>query len=276
MRNVTCTVEDCETPPSVRGWCNAHYLRWRRHGDPQSGGIRPQPAPADGLCTVPDCKRNYLARGYCQFHYGRWRKHGNPLKGGPKPTAPVVRGSMCTVDGCGKESHRTTYCYAHYMKNYRYGTPTPKHQPWREDIRGARYGTLVVQDWAGDAQWACQCDCGEAVTRAAGSLNREGDANTCGVPNKHLDPFVGYSGAHERVRSARGAASDHSCITCGKQALHWSYRHDDPDEMFDEMLANRPMAYSVNPDHYDPRCVPCHKKFDLDRINGTHWVNAAA
>jgi hypothetical protein len=34
----TCAVEDCaEILLRGRGWCNAHYLRWRRHGDPLGG-----------------------------------------------------------------------------------------------------------------------------------------------------------------------------------------------------------------------------------------------
>lgn len=260
-----CTVENCGTPAAARGWCNAHYARWRRHGDPKAGGVRQQPAPTDGLCTVENCDRKASARGYCHLHYGRWRKHGDPLKGGPIPAPPVVPGSMCAVDGCAKEAHRTTYCYSHYMKNWRYGTPTPEHPPWRKDIRGARYGTLVVQEWAGGGRWTCRCDCGEEVTRAAGSLNREGRSNTCGIPGKHLQPFVTYSGAHERVRHARGSASEHLCISCNERAHHWSYRHDDPNELLDETLTSKPVAYSVDPSHYDPRCVPCHKRFDLDR-----------
>lgn len=29
-----CSVELCETPVYARGWCNRHWQRWRRHGDP--------------------------------------------------------------------------------------------------------------------------------------------------------------------------------------------------------------------------------------------------
>lgn len=31
----TCSVPDCELPVSARGWCCAHYTRWRTNGDPQ-------------------------------------------------------------------------------------------------------------------------------------------------------------------------------------------------------------------------------------------------
>ena len=32
-----CAVDGCDKPSYVRGWCNAHYRRWRTHGDPLGG-----------------------------------------------------------------------------------------------------------------------------------------------------------------------------------------------------------------------------------------------
>lgn len=29
-----CSVVGCGSPSKIRGWCNIHYERWRRHGDP--------------------------------------------------------------------------------------------------------------------------------------------------------------------------------------------------------------------------------------------------
>lgn len=34
MADAECAVEGCGRHPDVRGWCNRHYLRWRRPGDP--------------------------------------------------------------------------------------------------------------------------------------------------------------------------------------------------------------------------------------------------
>jgi len=31
---VQCTIPNCSNPACVRGWCNKHYLRWRRWGNP--------------------------------------------------------------------------------------------------------------------------------------------------------------------------------------------------------------------------------------------------
>lgn len=32
--NMICSIEGCEKPSSKRGYCNAHYIRFRRHGNP--------------------------------------------------------------------------------------------------------------------------------------------------------------------------------------------------------------------------------------------------
>lgn len=34
-----CTIEGCGKSHFGHGWCNAHYWRWRRHGDPLGGGF---------------------------------------------------------------------------------------------------------------------------------------------------------------------------------------------------------------------------------------------
>lgn len=34
-----CSIDGCCNPAYLRTFCNAHYLRWRRHGDPTGGAI---------------------------------------------------------------------------------------------------------------------------------------------------------------------------------------------------------------------------------------------
>lgn len=31
---MACSIEGCGKPATRRGWCNTHYKRWNRHGDP--------------------------------------------------------------------------------------------------------------------------------------------------------------------------------------------------------------------------------------------------
>jgi hypothetical protein len=39
MANRTCSIGTCDEPRAKgrKGWCTAHYKRWRRHGDPEAG-----------------------------------------------------------------------------------------------------------------------------------------------------------------------------------------------------------------------------------------------
>lgn len=175
--------------------------------------------------------------------------------------------ATCSLPDCPKPMKRAGFCYGHYMKNWRYGTPAPDFGPGWEDIRGQRFGTLVVVERV-DHRWRCDCDCGRTRLVSAGDLNRHGDASTCGDRRTHrrLD-MAGYTAAHQRCRSDRGRVQGHPCVDCGKQAQHWSYNHDDPDELLAYDLSAHPVAYSLKSEHYSPRCVSCHKRFDLGRAD---------
>ena len=34
--NKICTIDSCDKPAKARGWCDMHYSRWKRHGDPEA------------------------------------------------------------------------------------------------------------------------------------------------------------------------------------------------------------------------------------------------
>jgi hypothetical protein len=177
---------------------------------------------------------------------------------------------LCDVDGCGKEARSRTaaLCKMHYHRVYRYGALNPVHAPKFTDLTGRKIGTLTMVKRVGQS-WECLCDCGQARSASIGELNRTGEKNTCGVKANHLAEVVGYTGAHDRVRRLRGSASAHPCVDCHNTAYHWSYNHSDPDEIVDPTLGASGVAYSLSTGAYVPRCVPCHKRFDLAHINGT-------
>lgn len=182
----------------------------------------------------------------------------------------MTNDTTCKLDECAKPVKRAGYCYSHYMKNWRYGTPTPVFEKRWVDIQGQRFGSLIVIERVGD-KWRCACDCGRDRLASAGELNREGQSNTCGDRYTHRRRNdSGYGAAHERVKRDRGPIRSQQCIDCEAPARHWSYNHDDPNELFDTELSTNPIAYSLDPKHYSPRCVPCHKRFDLDRIDSAN------
>lgn len=73
---------------------------------------------------------------------------------------------------------------------------------------------------------------------------------------------ISYNGMHDRVVASRGSAADYPCVDCDSPAYHWSYDRCDADEL----VSPHGIPYSADVSHYVPRCVPCHKAFDLAAI----------
>lgn len=76
-----------------------------------------------------------------------------------------------------------------------------------------------------------------------------------------------YAAVHQRIKNTCGSASKYKCVDCGNIARQWSYDRNDPNERLDFIYSKNPIPYSVDLKKYSPRCVSCHKKFDLGAIN---------
>lgn len=92
----TCSIDGCEDIVSCRGWCEKHYNRWRRHGNPNTTlvihGRRTKPIPertafhgAKARCTNPKepCYPRYGGRGI-EFRFDSFEEFF--VEVGPKPT----------------------------------------------------------------------------------------------------------------------------------------------------------------------------------------------
>lgn len=75
MSRRTCVIAECDLPHYGHGWCQGHYERWRRHGDPDLG--RPLQRAQSGLCVVDGCDRPMRSRDLCDAHYRRLLKYGD-------------------------------------------------------------------------------------------------------------------------------------------------------------------------------------------------------
>ena len=168
---------------------------------------------------------------------------------------------QCTVPGCTRSRYqRRRMCAPHAMRVRRYGDPLAGPGVRSADLTGRRFGRLVVIDRADARRWRCVCDCGETTTVRAWCLTG-GSTGSCGQHRRRDD--VGYSGVHRRLAVDFGPASAHRCADCGGDAAQWSYSREDADERMSE-----DGPYSLNPEHYAPRCVPCHKAMDLAALRG--------
>lgn len=147
------------------------------------------------------------------------------------------------------------------------------------DLTGMTFGRLTVlrsDDSSASAsrRWLCHCECGNVKSISTHGLQK-GTAS-CGclwreaitTPGRGAIDSVGYRAAHNRVRTAKGRAASYPCIDCGGTAREWSYNKTDPNELTESRTSSWgefQARYSLSPDFYEPRCKPCHTRFDLAR-----------
>ena len=72
----SCSVENCTRPVRSVGYCQPHYTRLRRYGDPEAGGYFRLPRPP--VCLLEGCEAPASTRGWCGRHYQRWQTYGDP------------------------------------------------------------------------------------------------------------------------------------------------------------------------------------------------------
>lgn len=53
----------------------------------------------------------------------------------------------------------------------------------------------------------------------------------------------------------------HACVDCGSPATDWSLRADAKIQI-EQHGPKRGLAFSSDPLDYDPRCHPCHARYD--------------
>lgn len=256
----TCTIDGCEKPLKSRGWCSMHHRRWWLTGDPGPAGTLRAPGEITP-CSVEGCERLKRSSGaeHCEMHYARQRRTGDV---GPAATKYPDELGTCTAPACDnpKRSRGVDYCGLHYERLRRTGTfdapkpfvPTP----------------CSVEDCKRKSDELGMCKL--HATR----VRRHGDPHVFIVPAERNMPrrershaWTGdqatYAAVHQRLRKWQGSARGYPCVDCDQPARQWSYDHADPDGRIDEGLG---LPYSTDLDHYDPRCVPCHKKHDLALI----------
>lgn len=110
----TCQVEGCQRGAITRGYCQMHYRRVLKTGDPgQSGPLRVR-----GTCIASGCDKPVDAKDLCHGHFQRLDRHGvadlSPLRKGK---------SVCKVETCDRVAERRGYCRAHYKRILKYGDP---------------------------------------------------------------------------------------------------------------------------------------------------------
>ncbi len=110
MAQRTCSVEGCGGKHKALGWCNAHYLKWRKENLPRAA------------CSFPDCGSPVDSHGYCAGHAQQLRKNRELV-----PLRPA-RPDTCTVPGCTDPHQGLGYCNRHLIRFHVHGDPLKVRQ----------------------------------------------------------------------------------------------------------------------------------------------------
>ena len=120
IKKSLCSVPDCGRPVFGHGFCNMHYKRWRKTGDP--GEATPLLRPDRG-CSVDGCPEPHAALGFCATHWRRFKDSGKA------PTTPIRRFGaekpQCSLWFCDEPSSVKGYCSRHYGRLRSWGTNIP-------------------------------------------------------------------------------------------------------------------------------------------------------
>lgn len=168
---------------------------------------------------------------------------------------------MCKIEGCTKPKRTRGMCNAHYERWRKHGSAgTSMVKPWgtkRCSVpncprrhRSNGYCKLHHERWRKHGN-------PNIVLPALGSP-RPGRLNPSWIGD-----LAGYHAAHVRVKAQRGRARQHNCQHCNTQAAEWAYDHADPSQRMGDDGHGNSLIYSLNPEHYIPLCVRCHRAFDV-------------
>lgn len=137
----TCKVEDCQGVTCAKGYCQMHYLRAKKHGDPSMGAR----FYGNGRCHADGCERSAPRGRYCRMHQARMERYG-------KTELPPRADRHMHTGG--------------YVNVRRPDHPVARKDGWAMEHR------VVLYDAIGPGAHACRW-CGQEVCWTTGALTKD-------------------------------------------------------------------------------------------------------
>lgn len=73
-----CSIENCGRKIYSKGFCQAHYNRLRKYGNPQPEKPIITYSGRTGICSITGCNESIKAKKLCEMHYRRFYLTGDP------------------------------------------------------------------------------------------------------------------------------------------------------------------------------------------------------
>lgn len=162
----------------------------------------------------------------------------------------------CSVNGCERSLTKHDargMCQAHYLRWKTNGDPGP----------------ALIKEYSSNRICAVEGCIKKAKSRGLCNGHYQRWLTKGSSGNSPLAPYTINKGGHEystthmRTSKIKGAASLNQCDHChDRQAQQWAYDHEDSDEVT-AYIGESLLVFSLDPDHYIPLCIKCHRKFDM-------------
>lgn len=117
-----CSIPDCGKPQLARGWCSAHYNRWRHHGDPLDG----RAAPGEPTRHLKDTVLTYIGDDCLLWPFACCAGYGAVVLDG---RLTLVSRVVCEVMHGPAPTPR--HEAAHSCGKGHLGCVTPSHLSWK-------------------------------------------------------------------------------------------------------------------------------------------------
>lgn len=144
-----CTLEDCTGRVVACGYCDKHYRKWRKYGNPRVVKVE-QNHNRLSLCAVDGCESKHHAKGFCEKHLKRFKRNGDALKTRKTPNGTYT---VCTLPGCGEKHFGKGLCEKHWRQK-RYAADSKlreqalNYSRKRKALRrAAPINDLTIKDW---------------------------------------------------------------------------------------------------------------------------------
>lgn len=148
-----------------------------------------------------------------------------------------MKSKVCKIEECSKIPYAMGMCNRHYIAAKFAGVECVE-QGCTSPAK--RSGNRCIQHYS---QW---------LYSAEGRQTKKSKAQS---------DSASYGAAHMRVISAKGQATEHTCVDCPNRAAEWSLKVS--ADMITEIRGNKMGGrFSLDVDDYEPRCVPCHRTYD--------------